>query len=408
MNKTNIFLSSLTLCCFFAACQSDPEAEKITDYRYIIRDGELRISYIADVEEVIIPPFITVDGEDYPVVSIGETAGKNMENLKRLYLPSTIKSIGKDAFNGTYLDEVHIEDLSAWCNIDFKYDVGGGNHFYYNSWASPFSENTILYVKGERIKDLIIPNDVEKINNFAFYGLRCESVVMGDNVKTVGIKAFYENTTLEYLDLGSSVETVDQEAFSYCEALKSINLSPRLTLMALDAFYSFQNTGVEEVNSPDIATIAYLTAGIKDGWLPFNNAYTLLIDGKSEENIAIPFIKETLPDYCLNGAKNIKSIECEEGIISTGELSFSECDALERVVLPSTLKYFISDFMYTENFRTLVVKSPEPPKVGRFGPFMPIEGSTLYVPAQSIDLYRKADGWDKFIYILPIEDIPAN
>ena len=76
-------------------------------------------------------------------------------------------SIGESAFNAcSGLTSVTISDIAAWCNIYFG-----------NFGSNPLSYAHHLYLNGEEVKDLVIPNSVESIGGGAFYGCELQTIV---------------------------------------------------------------------------------------------------------------------------------------------------------------------------------------------------------------------------------------
>ena len=112
-------------------------------------------NFCSSIEKVIIENGVT---------SIGSYAFYYCSGLTSVTIPNSVTSIGIYAFqNCTGLTSVHITDIAAWCNIEF--DTSNSTYS-----SNPFCYATKLYVNGQEVKDLIIPNGVSSISDYAFYG----------------------------------------------------------------------------------------------------------------------------------------------------------------------------------------------------------------------------------------------
>ncbi len=115
------------------------------------------------------------------VKNIGEAAFLLCSNLKSVEIGNGVESIGASAF--TYcnsLTRVVIEDIAAWCSISF------GDYT-----ANPLRYANHLYLGENEITELVIPDGVTSIGNYAFFcctGLT--SVVIDDSVRIIGEGAF--------------------------------------------------------------------------------------------------------------------------------------------------------------------------------------------------------------------------
>ncbi|MCD8332505.1 MAG: leucine-rich repeat protein [Oscillospiraceae bacterium] len=161
------------------------------------------------------------------VTSIGACAFQSCTNLKSVAIPASVASIGNFAFYGrTGLKNVYITDLAAWCEIDYGEYVG--NPLYYA---------TNLYLNGERVADLTVPEGVTSIGDYAFYGYTgLTSITISDSVTSIGNYAFYNCTSLTDAVIPDSVTSMGHHAFYGCSKLESVELSKNLTYIAQGAF----------------------------------------------------------------------------------------------------------------------------------------------------------------------------
>ena len=140
-------------------------------------------TYVSDYSgSEIIPNSVSFNGQTYSVTSIGNYAFYYCRSLTSVTIPNSVTSIGVGAFTGcSSLTSVHITDLAAWCGISFA----GPNPLYYAHH---------LFVNGEEITDLVIP----------------------DGVTSIGDKAFSECSSLTSVTIPNSVTSIGSYAFEGC------------------------------------------------------------------------------------------------------------------------------------------------------------------------------------------------
>ncbi len=224
---------------------------------------------------VIIPESIVYNSISYSVTSISDNAFKGCEDLTSITIPNSVISIGADAFSGCEsltsftipssvvniggtafnnckgLKAVHISDLEAYFKINFT-----------NYSSNPLRYAHHLFIDGQEIKELVVPNSVRKIGNYAFTDcLAFTSVIINHNVTSIGAYAFYGCTGLSKIELPHGVTSIGQNAFYGCSALQSVTLGDRVQSIGEQAFYGCSNLREVICRTKNLPTAASNTFG---------------------------------------------------------------------------------------------------------------------------------------------------
>ena len=131
--------------------------------------------------DVVIPETVTYDEVNYSVTTIRENAFANCA-LNSIEIPSSITKICSNAFSNGGAISVKINDLAAWCNINFESETN----------TNPLTKASHLFLNDEEINDLVIPDGVKTITNNAFHSFRgLTSVKVPSSVASIGYQCFY-------------------------------------------------------------------------------------------------------------------------------------------------------------------------------------------------------------------------
>jgi hypothetical protein len=199
-----------------------------------------------------------VDGEKIKTLYVPDNITKlhayafyrNTE-LESVQLPRTITSIGAGAFDECdKLKKVIIEDLNAWCAIDFGSES-----------ANPLSTAEGLYLNNAIVSNLSLDN-VEEIKERAFIcysSLR--TVTLGDATKKIGLEAFRGCTELNSVSLGSGVEEIGERAFMGCRDLAEVSCLATTPPMLGDGYVFDYNAENRKFYVPSEALEAYKKSG---------------------------------------------------------------------------------------------------------------------------------------------------
>lgn len=117
------------------------------------------------------------------VIDIGYSAFNSCSKLEEISIGNSVNQIGDMAFDlCTNLKEVNISNLDCWCKIDFE-----------GVTSNPLIYAHKLKINDIEIKDLVIPNNIVKIKNFAFMGCSTlTSITIPNSITSIGTYAFYD------------------------------------------------------------------------------------------------------------------------------------------------------------------------------------------------------------------------
>lgn len=170
--------------------------------------GEYAFDYCTNLDSVII--------EENTKLTRINSFTFNHCGLTSINIPATITSMGEGAFRGCshYDFTVHITDMTAWCNIKFD-----------NQAANPLNNSSAkLCLNGQILTDIVIPDGVTAINNYAFaMNFNLKSVTIADGVTSIGERAFYCCMSLTEITIPDSVNEIGNDAFNSCLNLAIIN-----------------------------------------------------------------------------------------------------------------------------------------------------------------------------------------
>ena len=126
------------------------------------------------------------------VTTIGGLAFANCNNFTgSLTIGNSVTSVGDRAFYGCwgFTDVYYTGDIEQWCNISF-----------WGNYSNPLRYAHNLYVNNALVTNLVIPNNVTEIKDYAFFGATClTSLTIGNSVISIGNYAFYSGNGLSEL-----------------------------------------------------------------------------------------------------------------------------------------------------------------------------------------------------------------
>ena len=365
-NVTNLVISPETMCIRNNEFTSLTGLKSVTMPNSIMSIGDWAFSDCDGLVDVTIPNSVT---------NIGNGAFSGCSSLTSVTIPESVTTIGYSAFNHcSRLTSVYIMDVSAWCNI--KFITSDGTFSY--SGENPLVYANDLYVNGELVRDLVIPDEVSYIGDNAFCGYDgLRSVTIPSSVTNIGAHAFASCTGLTSITIPNSVTDIGVYAFAGCSGLANIAIPNSIASIGHGAFSRctsissitipdgvvsvkdwafFDCTNLVEIAIPTSVTSISSTAFdycnglqnifVADGNKMYSstNGWLLSKDGKTlvrglDGGRVIPDSVTHIGYYAFSGCSNMTKVTLPPDATYIGYGAFRDCSALTDIVLPDNLEY---------------------------------------------------------------------
>lgn len=181
--------------------------------------------------------------------------------------------------------------------------------------------NTLKKYEGHE-KVIEIPQHIETIGDYAFYGLdELETVIIPEGVKEIGSYAFYSCSHLKNIILPESVVSIGNGAFSLLTSLEDITLPPHIK--SIDKSTFFKCTNLKSIHIPESITSI--------GHSAFSHCEALT-------HIHLPQDLRSIGDSAFEECLALKSIQLPPNLKTLGKKDFFHCPNLQMITMNPALQ----------------------------------------------------------------------
>ncbi len=286
-------------------------------------------------------------------LGITERAFSGYNGLTSITIPNSVTSIGEWAFSGCDgLTKAEFASIESLCKIQFALN-----------YANPLIYAKHLYINGQEVTDLVIPNGVTSIGDQAFYNCSSlKSVTIPNSVTSIGYESFYDcsgltkaefssieslckinfyrfdSNPLSYakhlyingdeitdaLTIPNSVTSIGAYAFYGCDGMTSVTIPNSVTSIGYQAFYDCSGLKSVSLNSNEVVSNTTL-----------NNGYQLAtIFGTQVKEYILGDDVKIIGDYAFYGS-DVTSVTIGKSVTSIGKDAFYHHGSLTSVSLNS-------------------------------------------------------------------------
>lgn len=206
-----------------------------------------------EMSRVEIPEYIYSDQKIYTVKGIKPLALYNSSDVEEIVMSDEVCSIGGYAFYGTSIKK--IENFPAQLAVL-------GNH------ALPrLTEQTELVLpqslksigkecfQGLNVEAFELPDGITKIQEGTFSESLIRTITIPETVTTIGEQAFLDCTNLEKIDIPDTVTEIGKQAFSGCTNLTEVKLPDNPELTEIEKYTFSGCSNLAAINIPDSVSL---------------------------------------------------------------------------------------------------------------------------------------------------------
>ena len=327
----------------------------------------------------------------YTVIGIDDYAFYGSTGLIKVDIPKTVVSIGKMVFDGcTSLQKISVNpENQSFCAHD---DV------LYN-----FAQTELIVSAKTKTGKFIVPEDVKKINEFAFHD--CENIteiVLPNGLKEIGKAAFWGCTNMTSINIPTSLTTLGSDAFRDDSSLSSsITIPATVSIIDSNAFRDCRKIssvtiadGVTEIGEYAFNGCSKITSIELPASINLLGSSSFAETGLT--SISIPYSITNIPSSAFANCK-LTSITLPKNLQTIGEQAFANNGtSIQEVEIPESVTSISSNAFNGTNVSNFYINNiPSKIAIGENSPFN-TSGVSIHIFTKMKSIFENATNWSNY------------
>ncbi len=290
------------------------------------------------------------------ITSIGSYAFDACSQLKYIYVTDTTSTILNNAFsNCPLLEKMYLPSTLLILPNELFKGCSKLKAIIYSSLATTISNS--VFENCSLLQDFVIDTRITTIGNNAFKGSGIKSIVIPNNVTTIGTGVLNSCTSLTSVVIGNSVTSLDSTFFTGDTMLASVIIGNSVTSISPNLFKNCANLETIIIGGV-VATIGISSfencSKLKNISLPIGviQIQNYAFSNSGLTTIFIPTTVIAIGSYVFAGCSHLESIILTHNILTIGPSTFSNCIKLKSCIIPPKVQ-IIEDYLF-ENCSDLI------------------------------------------------------
>ena len=251
------------------------------------------------------------------VTSVSWGAFRKAGNVTEIYLPTTLKSIGPEAFGNEKDVTVYITNLEAFLRIDLDISLSGWGA---GTWMQPNDSpmnHASLVLNGTPVTTLVIPEGITSISPGMFYGSKgIDTVYFPASLNGIGSYAFGNSSVKNIYFSGDEIYFGN---YAFSTSLENVYVDSLDNWLTYEFDITYCGGGDGEGDEPSLSSN------------PLYNCENFYVGDTLLTALLIPEGTIRIPEGAFVGYEGLQKVWIPGSVTDIGGAAFVDCDGISKV-----------------------------------------------------------------------------